>query len=114
MAAPGAAPTETQPASTQAQGVAAFINKVWSILGNEEYAKLISWSEVRVWLAFVCVSRLRPRETFTGCALIRVLSPLAVWKERDSARLPELFQGDTASLLQTQQIQQFCAAAKSL
>ncbi|CAI7989860.1 Heat shock factor protein 1 [Geodia barretti] len=45
MAAPGAAPTETQPASTQAQGVAAFINKVWSILGNEEYAKLISWSE---------------------------------------------------------------------
>jgi hypothetical protein len=45
MAAPGAAPTATQPASTQAQGVAAFINKVWSILGNEEYAKLISWSE---------------------------------------------------------------------
>lgn len=38
----------TLPGSTQPQAVAAFINKVWSILSNEEYKKLISWSEVRL------------------------------------------------------------------
>lgn len=31
---------------TPPQSVAAFISKVWNILDNREYEKLISWSEV--------------------------------------------------------------------
>ena len=108
-----AAPTGTPPSSqaAQSQGVAAFINKVWSILANEEYNKLISWSEVRPQPLCVCrgytTSKIdHARETFVGCALIGV-SPasLSVRKERDSPRLPQLFQGNPSPLLQTQQLQ---------
>ena len=50
MASPGSAsPAALDPPSSvpsPASAVAAFINKVWSILGNEDYKHLISWSEV--------------------------------------------------------------------
>lgn len=36
------------PPQTQSAGVAAFISKVWNILENEDYQRLISWSEVRL------------------------------------------------------------------
>lgn len=40
--------TLSLPPSPQTPGLAVFINKVWSILANDEYKKLISWSEVSV------------------------------------------------------------------
>ena len=48
-----AASGSSTPAALGPAGVAAFISKVWSILTNEEYKTLISWSEVSVTCAYL-------------------------------------------------------------